>query len=429
MDSAKRPTAFISYSRSDAVFALDFARELRLAGYPVWLDQLDIPTGARWDDEVEQALRECEIFLIILTPASVSSENVKDEMGYAIDHRKRIMPVLLKECTIPLRLRRFQYVDFTNLEFSEGIRKAKHLLEVLLNQQGTREVTTPPILSPAQPLAQEAKALPLRTDHKPIQRRWLGIGAAILSLAIFIGAGAALIWRELVSPPTPTSVPIITEPSMHTPDLLQTNASSTQTPTVVVAPDQDLFRDNVIQAIQSINSYKISRTGQEPVSQGVIRQYESDMEVVVGKFHNVVRFENGDIVEVIVDQSDLCSRTNGSQWECQSGYFTPDFHDEMIAIVEGMPTSYGPIVIDHGSNLKIYDGKECRMYFLEQLYTGEGYQTNDRYEICFDLVTYFPLYQLTVWKYIVNDIVTQTETHEDRFYDINTPIEIKLPSP
>ena len=108
MNTLKRRGAFISYSRRDKEFALEFARELRAAGYLVWLDQLDIPTGARWDDEVEKALREHEIFLIILTPASVSSENVKDEIGYAIDHGKRIMPVLLEACDVPLRLRRFQ---------------------------------------------------------------------------------------------------------------------------------------------------------------------------------------------------------------------------------------------------------------------------------------------------------------------------------
>src|SRR5689334_4248397 len=115
MNTSKRHETFISYSRQDKEFALEFAREMRAAGLSVWLDQLDIPTGARWDDEVESALGQCTIFLIILTPASVASENVKDEIGYAIDHGKRIMPVLLKDCAIPLRIRRFQYVDFTRI--------------------------------------------------------------------------------------------------------------------------------------------------------------------------------------------------------------------------------------------------------------------------------------------------------------------------
>jgi len=51
---------------------------------------MDIPTGSPWDNELEKALEECEIFLLILTPAAIASENVKEEIGYAIDNRKRI---------------------------------------------------------------------------------------------------------------------------------------------------------------------------------------------------------------------------------------------------------------------------------------------------------------------------------------------------
>jgi hypothetical protein len=77
---------------------------------------VDIPTGSRWDDEVERALEACEIFMVILTPASSKSDNVKDEIGYAIDTGKRILPILLENAKVPLRLRRFQYVDFTKKE-------------------------------------------------------------------------------------------------------------------------------------------------------------------------------------------------------------------------------------------------------------------------------------------------------------------------
>jgi formylglycine-generating enzyme required for sulfatase activity len=125
---------FISYSRSNKEFVVRLARELRAEGFPVWLDILDIPAGSRWDREVEKALKESDIFMIILTRASAESENVLDEIGYAIDHRKRIMPVLMEKCDIPLRLTRFQYVDFTNKNFDEGIDAAKDLLKSLSEQ-------------------------------------------------------------------------------------------------------------------------------------------------------------------------------------------------------------------------------------------------------------------------------------------------------
>lgn len=132
----KQRRTFLSYSRANKEFALRLAKELKSEGFPVWLDQLDIPLGARWDVEVEKALIECEIFMIIITKDSISSENVLDEIGYAIDSGKRFLPVLLEKCNIPLRLRRFQYVDFTSKSFDEGVETAKDLLRTL-NTQST----------------------------------------------------------------------------------------------------------------------------------------------------------------------------------------------------------------------------------------------------------------------------------------------------
>jgi FMN phosphatase YigB (HAD superfamily) len=132
MGTAKQDMIFISYSRYNEEFAKTFAIELRSAGFSIWLDQQDIRLGERWEEAVEEALRSCEILLLILTPASVSSENVKDEIGYAIDHGKRILPVLLEQCEVPLRVRRFQYLDVTKLETRDAIEAAKRRLEKLI---------------------------------------------------------------------------------------------------------------------------------------------------------------------------------------------------------------------------------------------------------------------------------------------------------
>jgi hypothetical protein len=134
MGNEKQRKTFLSYSRANKDFAIKLAKELKLEGFSVWFDQLDISPGARWDVEVEKALEECEIFMIILTPGSITSENVRDEIDYAIDNGKRFLPVLLENCNVPLRLRRFQYVDFTNKDFDDGVESAKELLRNLIAQ-------------------------------------------------------------------------------------------------------------------------------------------------------------------------------------------------------------------------------------------------------------------------------------------------------
>jgi hypothetical protein len=110
---------FCSYSRKDEAFALKLASDLKGAGIPVWIDQLDIPPGQHWDDAIQAALTSSDGILVVLSPGGVESKNVKDEVSYALDEGKRLIPVLYLECAVPLRLRRMQRVDFTR-GFEQG---------------------------------------------------------------------------------------------------------------------------------------------------------------------------------------------------------------------------------------------------------------------------------------------------------------------
>ncbi|GAB2811677.1 TIR domain-containing protein [Ferruginibacter profundus] len=119
------PLFFISYTRTDATFALQLAKDIKNAGINLWIDQLDIAAGARWDLEVEKALKSADGILVILSPQSVSSNNVLDEISYAFDEGKRIIPIHLAACEVPFRIRRLQYVDFST-DYNEGL---THLLQ------------------------------------------------------------------------------------------------------------------------------------------------------------------------------------------------------------------------------------------------------------------------------------------------------------
>ncbi len=124
MDSEK---TFISYSREDSAFVLKLAKDLETAGAKVWLDQLHIKGGERWPVAIEKALEESPQMLIILSPASVASNNVMDEVSYALECGKKVIPVLWKSCQVSFRLRNLQRVDFTN-DYTVGL---KNLLETL----------------------------------------------------------------------------------------------------------------------------------------------------------------------------------------------------------------------------------------------------------------------------------------------------------
>lgn len=105
-------TAFLSYSREDSDFAGRLATDLKAAGASVWLDQLDIPKGQPWDRAIQDALTNCRCVLVVLSPAAVNSTNVMDEASFALDEKKTVIPVIYRDCSVPFRLRRLEYVDF-----------------------------------------------------------------------------------------------------------------------------------------------------------------------------------------------------------------------------------------------------------------------------------------------------------------------------
>ena len=106
-------TYFLSYARADETIALRLASDLIAAGVSVWVDQYDILPSQHWDRAVESAVRSCGGMIIVLSPRSVASPNVADEISVAIDDGKAMIPVLIEPCTLPLRMTRMNYIDAT----------------------------------------------------------------------------------------------------------------------------------------------------------------------------------------------------------------------------------------------------------------------------------------------------------------------------
>jgi TonB family protein len=128
-------TAFFSYCREDSEFALKLAEDLKSAGAHVWIDQLDIEPGAPWDRAVEEALENAPRMLVVLSPVSVNSDNVRDEVSFALSRHKRVIPVLYRDCEVPFRLARLQHIDFRP-DYTRGLR-------ILLRALGVAEGVSP----------------------------------------------------------------------------------------------------------------------------------------------------------------------------------------------------------------------------------------------------------------------------------------------
>lgn len=173
-------TIFFSYSRSDSAFVLKLAKDLRDAGVPVWLDQLDIAPGSHWDASIQKALQTSKTLLIILSPNSVASENVMDEVSYALEEDKRVIPILLSNCDTPFRLRRLQRIDFT-CDYKTGF-------NYLLQHIGAKAIEKEP---PPVTTTKTERIIPTpvsqKTDTaKKSTKKYFFIGGGVLLLGLLI---------------------------------------------------------------------------------------------------------------------------------------------------------------------------------------------------------------------------------------------------
>jgi len=105
---------FVSYSSEDRPFAVGLTKALQKSGANVWIDQLAIGLGENWDNAIEEALEKSGTLMLILSPTSVESRNVQDEVSIAINTDKKFVPILIKECDLPMRWQRRQYADLIN---------------------------------------------------------------------------------------------------------------------------------------------------------------------------------------------------------------------------------------------------------------------------------------------------------------------------
>jgi len=92
---------FVSHASGDRKFVDRLAKVLERHGIRYWYSRRNLIGAQQWHDEIGAALKRCDWFLIMLSPAAVKSQWVKLELVSALNdrrYRNRIVPVLAKPC-------------------------------------------------------------------------------------------------------------------------------------------------------------------------------------------------------------------------------------------------------------------------------------------------------------------------------------------
>ncbi|HEY4070472.1 MAG TPA: TIR domain-containing protein [Sphingomicrobium sp.] len=99
---------FLSYAREDVDPARKLAEAVGHAGHEVWWDR-HLHGGSRFSDEIDRALKDSDVVVVLWTDPAVKSAWVQDEAAEGRD-TERLVPVSLNGCRPPLGFRQFHTI-------------------------------------------------------------------------------------------------------------------------------------------------------------------------------------------------------------------------------------------------------------------------------------------------------------------------------
>jgi hypothetical protein len=123
---------FLSYSSASQPWVRKFTDALTASGVSAWFDAHEILPGERWQAQIEKALRQSRVLILVLSPESVQRPWTFFELGAALADGKRIVPVLSDDvdpADIPAVVRQFQFVREKSPEAA-----AKRVAEAVMHE-------------------------------------------------------------------------------------------------------------------------------------------------------------------------------------------------------------------------------------------------------------------------------------------------------
>lgn len=96
----EEPYLFLSYSHRNADAAAETIRYLKAAGFRVWYDEGVIP-ATQWDENIAQAIENCDYLVALISEAYLSSANCLDELNYARDRNIPLLLIYLEDVSLP----------------------------------------------------------------------------------------------------------------------------------------------------------------------------------------------------------------------------------------------------------------------------------------------------------------------------------------
>ena len=109
------PSLFVSYVRENKHEVDQLVRQLQIGGYDCWVDS-SLLGGQPWWNEILGRIRDCDIFLAVLSDGTARSAACTSERTWAHQLNKPVLPVAVTAIspdTLPQDLLQTHYVDYS----------------------------------------------------------------------------------------------------------------------------------------------------------------------------------------------------------------------------------------------------------------------------------------------------------------------------
>jgi len=147
-------TIFLAHASEDKEVVRNIYDQLKRQGIEPWLDEVDIPLGSNWDEEIRKAIKESRFLLAILTKHSTTKDGyIQREFRRALDIVEEkasgniyLIPALVDAVDIPdIRVNNIALSDFQAVKLFEsgGMKRLIKELQGLISKQGQNTVEQP----------------------------------------------------------------------------------------------------------------------------------------------------------------------------------------------------------------------------------------------------------------------------------------------
>jgi hypothetical protein len=146
---------------------------------------MDIHAGTEWRERIAQGIRDCTVFVLVVSPTSLRSDWAQREVDLAVQYGKPILPLLYRRAQLPAALERYQYISFRRGSYAQNLNDL--VAQLARHRVSVRDVDQ-------DKLVQRDRDRLLGTQPKP---QWKTVFAKIPGWALAWAIGWLIIWTAI----------------------------------------------------------------------------------------------------------------------------------------------------------------------------------------------------------------------------------------